>query len=239
MISYKPMHHIRAISFDLDDTLYDNMPYIREAERCLSKRIKKRYPLAAELSQKKWRKIRKSILEQQPELANDIGLLRATTLTKGFVEAGMPSDIIPYAVTDCYDYFYEKRSDFEVSKDIRKVLKKLSAKVPLAAITNGNVNCEAIGIAKYFTHVLHANVDLPMKPNITMFKQVSELLDMPSKNILHVGDCLKKDVEGAINAGYMSAWFAMDRKMDLNAENMSLLPHVQLSALKDLKQLIK
>jgi putative hydrolase of the HAD superfamily len=239
VIVYKPLSYIRAISFDLDDTLYNNMPYIHEAQRCLSKYIKQRYPVAAGISNAQWQDIRAATLKERPELEHDLGLLRASTMTKGFELAGMQPELISPAVKDCFDYFYFKRSDFEVSKSVHKTLKKLAKQVPIAAITNGNVNCEAIGIAKYFSCVINASPAYPMKPNPTMFEHVSKTLNIPSKNILHVGDDLHKDIKGAIDAGYQSAWFAVNRTMGLANENASVLPHVQLSELKDLVKLVK
>lgn len=239
MIVYKPLSHIRAISFDLDDTLYDNMPYIHEAQQALTQYIAKKYPIAASIKESKWREIRTATLKEQPELVNDLGLLRATVLTKGFMFAGMPNHTISTAVTDCFDYFYFKRSDFEVSKSVRKILKKLAKRVPLAAITNGNVNCKAIGIEKYFSCIIHASPDYPMKPNPAMFDYVSATLKIPSRNILHVGDDLDKDIKGACNAGFQTAWLAVNRPMHLPNERASMLPNIQLEELKQLKKLIK
>jgi FMN phosphatase YigB (HAD superfamily) len=109
----------------------------------------------------------------------------------------------------------------------------------LAAITNGNVNCEAIGIDKYFTHTIQANPEYPMKPSPAMFDLISTKLGIAPQNILHVGDDLEKDVEGAIKAGYQSAWLAVNRPMQLKNERFArLLPHVQLDSLKDLKRLV-
>lgn len=239
MILYKPLSHIRAITLDLDDTLYDNMPYINEAERSIKKYIKKHYPTAANISKNEWQDIRSEIINEQPGLASDVSLLRATVLTKGFMQSGMKDDEVALAVKDCFDHFYFKRSDFEVDRSVRKILKKLAKQVPIAAITNGNVNCEAIGIAKYFTCIVNASEKHPMKPHRAMFDYVAKELKIPSKNILHVGDDLDKDIKGATNAGYQSAWLAVNRPMNLANESASVLPHVQLNELKDLIQLIK
>jgi HAD superfamily hydrolase (TIGR01509 family) len=239
MIVYKPLSHIRAISFDLDDTLYDNMPYIYEAERGLSEYITQYYPVASVITQTQWQDIRTTALKEQPKLFNDLGLLRATVMTKGFLLAGMPSHLISEAVTDCFDYFYFKRSDFKVHKSARKILKKLAKKLPIAAITNGNVNCKAIGIEKYFSCIVHAGSSHQMKPHRAMFDYVSASLNIPNENILHVGDDLEKDIQGATDAGYQTAWLAVNRSMHLRNEEVSILPHVQLSELKDLYKLIK
>jgi HAD superfamily hydrolase (TIGR01509 family) len=238
MIVYRPLSHIRALSFDLDDTLYDNMPHIHSAEHALSEYICEHYPLASGIAKTQWRDIRLASLKEKPELLNDLGLLRATVLTKGFLMVGMPSHLISAAVIKCFDYFYFKRSDFELPKSVHRVLKKLSKRVPIAAITNGNVNCKAIGIEKYFSCIIQASPSFPMKPNRAMFDHVAATLDIPSKNILHVGDDLDKDIKGAIDAGFQSAWLAVNRPMHLGNEYVSMLPHVQLSELKELSKLV-
>lgn len=239
MIVYKPLSRIRAISFDLDDTLYDNMPYIYEAERQLAEYISEHYPIASNITKAQWRNIRVATLQEQPELANDLGKMRSTILTRGFILAGMDSDLIPLAVRNCFDYFYHHRSNFVVSKYVRKVLKKLSKKVPIAAITNGNVSLKAIGIEKYFSCIIHASPTHPMKPHSAMFNFVAESLNIPAQNILHVGDDLDKDVKGAINAGFQTAWLAVNRPMNLASEHVTLLPHIQLNELKQLTTLVK
>jgi HAD superfamily hydrolase (TIGR01549 family) len=239
MIVYKPLSHIRAISFDLDDTLYDNMPYIYEAERRLTQYINDNYPIASNITKTQWKDIRLLSLKEQPKLVNDLGTLRSVIMTKAFILAGMDSDSIPLAVSNCFDYFYYQRSNFVVSKSVRKVLKKLSKRLPIAAITNGNVDCRAIGIEKYFSCIIHASSTFPMKPSRAMFDHVADTLKIPAQNILHVGDDLDKDVKGALDAGFQSAWLAVNRSMNLADEQVSLLPHIQLNELKALSRLVK
>lgn len=239
MIVYRPLSHIRAISFDLDDTLYDNMPYIYEAERRLAQYIRDRYPIASSITKTQWNAIRLASLKEHPILVNDLGTLRSVIMTKGFILAGMDSESIPYAVSNCFDFFYHQRSNFVVSKSVHKILKKISKRLPIAAITNGNVDCHAIGIGKYFSCIVHASPTLPMKPNRAMFDHVADTLKIPGRNILHVGDDLDKDVKGALDAGFQSAWLAVNRSMNLKDEPASLLPHIQLNELKELRKLVK
>ncbi|MGB3725750.1 MAG: HAD-IA family hydrolase [Glaciecola sp.] len=238
MITYRPLHEIRALTFDLDDTLYDNMPYIYAAEASLRHYVKTHFPIAASISPEQWKICRQHVLRLQPELVNDIGTLRKKVLHQGFTQAGMKVPDLAQAVDACFSHFYYKRSDFSVSPAVVTVLKELSEKVPLAAITNGNVNCKQIGIADYFSHIIHACPKYPLKPNVAMFRHISKALNIPPKHILHVGDDLEKDVKGAILAGYQSAWFAVNRKMNLNQEATELLPTIQLSSLHQLTTLL-
>ncbi|WP_371193494.1 HAD-IA family hydrolase [Glaciecola sp. SC05] len=239
MIVYKPIGEIRAITFDLDDTFYANWPYILEAEQHLRQHISEHYQQASIFTSADWFKFKKEALNEDPELRHDMGALRTVSLTKGFVKSGMPSEDIPTAVADCFDTFYHKRSDFEIEPDIHAALKVLASKVPLVAITNGNVNAQQIGIKPYFTHILQASKQRKMKPHCDMFDEAAQLLNLAPSNILHVGDNLEKDVWGATRAGYYSAWYAHDRKMNLNAESVCTLPHIQLDSIMSINKLLK
>lgn len=239
MIVYKALANIEAISFDLDDTLYNNSPYIEAAESALISYIEEQYPIAAHLTSHDWIILKRAALQDYPELGNDISQLRMKTLQNGFHLARMEPNLIPSAVSDCFNMFHKARSNFMVSNEVLNVLKALAQVVPLAAITNGNVDCKAIGIDRYFTSIIHASPKTPMKPHSSMFNFTSEALNIPATNILHVGDDLEKDIQGAIQAGFQSAWFAMNRPMQLNRETKApLLPHVQLNKLSELTILV-
>ncbi|MFC3122441.1 HAD-IA family hydrolase [Agaribacter flavus] len=240
MIIHKPLPKIKAISFDLDDTFYNNWPYIRAAEQHLLHYISEHYPQAAHYSRQDWTLFKLKALKEQPELAHHVSALREVTLTKAFVFAEMNADDIPNAVSKCFDAFYGKRSDFIVPKGIRRLLRSLSNRLPIVAITNGNVDCKKIGISKYFSHILLAGKDGRMKPAADMFNKASVLLGIAPDSMLHVGDNLEKDIKGASDAGYNTAWYAADREMNLRDErDATILPNVQLKHLKELKRIIK
>ena len=239
MIIFKALKPIRAITFDLDDTLYNNMPYIYAAEASLREYILKQYPVTKAISKERWQTIRLDVLKASPELFNDIGELRKTTLRNGFRQAKMQESLIDEAAEDCFDHFFKQRSAFKVSPDVIATLKTLSEKVPLAAITNGNADCEAIGIADCFTHIVQASPQYPMKPHRGMFDLVAQALSVAPEHMLHVGDDLDKDIKGAIYAGYQAAWVAVNRPMLMNKEpSAGVLPHIQLNNIHQLKQLV-
>ncbi|GAC15517.1 HAD-IA family hydrolase [Aliiglaciecola lipolytica] len=235
---YRTFSPVKAISFDLDDTLYDNHPFIMEAERKLFRYLGSSYPKTARLSEQDWQTFKREHLTQQPQLVSDMGALRKHTLQTGLHKVGYRERHLSTAVEDCFEYFYYHRSNFKVDKNICSLLSALAEKVPLIAITNGNVNLQQIGIDEYFTHCFKANLSQPMKPHDAMFSKASSVLQLSPKDCLHVGDNLKNDVMGAINAGMQSAWYAINRKMDLRRERTSVLPHIQLDSLDELRLLV-
>lgn len=234
MIIYKPTPKIQAMTFDLDDTLYDNWPLIVEAEKGLLNFIAEEYPNASHLGKDDWQQYKRQALRDDPELFSDMGDLRRIILTKGLQESGYSGAKLTDAVNVCFDWFYFERSNFRVGEAECQLLAKLSQHIPLIAITNGNVNTQQIGLDGYFQQVLKASRQRPMKPHRHMFDEAANYLNVKRSSILHVGDNLEKDVWGAVNSGFSSAWHACDRPMQIRNEPVKVLPHVEIHQLDEL-----
>lgn len=238
MIYYKKLRPIQAITFDLDDTLYENTSVILKAEHSLIEFMHNHYPVTKKANKNFWRTQQKAHFLANPLLKNDMGELRRLSLESGFGILGLSGKEIDTATKRCFEHFYFQRSNFCLHKNMHSLLKSLSDKLPLVAITNGNVDVQQIKIDKYFSACFKASVDLPMKPNKAMFDAAQIFLNIPHENILHVGDNLQKDIYGALKAGYQTAWYAEDRTMNMLDEKVHVLPHIQLSQLTQLLELI-
>lgn len=236
---YRALPRIKAMTFDLDDTLYNNDPIIEKANQSLLALLAKDYPFAHDTFVSSWRQIQKSLIRSNPALASDMSELRRLGLRTVLAAENLAPESLEQATTRCFEHFYSERSNFKVSSEICDVLHSLSQHIPLIAITNGNVNADSIGIAPYFTHILHASLSRPMKPHRHMFDEASHILNLEPEQILHVGDNLEKDVLGAHKAGFHTAWFAMNRTMAFNQESVPILPSVKLSHFSDLLTLIE
>lgn len=234
MKCYRAIPRVKAVSFDLDDTLYDNHPFMIKAEKKLLAFINTTYDNCSHTDIRFWRSHKQAMLLQAPELCNDMGELRRRTLFSGFQECGYRDGDLELAVNQTFEYFYYERSNFRVDETVCSLLEKLAEYFPLVAITNGNVNLEQIGLADYFSACFKANLQQPMKPDGKMFELTRSLLKLPAQHILHVGDNMEKDIFGAHAAGFSSAWFACNRTMDLAREQVWVLPDIELSNLEEL-----
>lgn len=231
---YRRWHNVRAMTFDLDDTFYDNHPYIRLAEQRMFEHLNRECPEVRDLPKARWKQARRQVLQTQPELANDMILLRQQVLQLVLTACGYQGEDLRKAWQSAYDIFYFERSNFQVDEKIIAVLEQLAQRYPLVAITNGNVDLKRIGIAPYFDLALHASAQQPMKPHPSMFQKAAAHLKLPPQAILHVGDNLEKDVLGAINAGFRGAWYAHNRPMSLASEPATVLPDIELQSLEEL-----
>jgi putative hydrolase of the HAD superfamily len=238
MIYYKKLKPIKAITFDLDDTLYENTSVIVKAESSLIELMHNQYPATRRVDKGFWRTHQRAHVLANPLLRNDMSELRRLSLESGFMALGLLGNELHAATKTCFEHFYFQRSNFTLNKNIHSLLKTLSENLPLVAITNGNVDLQQIGLDGYFSACFKSSVALPMKPNKAMFDAAQSYLNIPHENILHVGDNLPKDIFGALKAGYQTAWYAEDRRMNIRNETAQVLPHVQLSHLTQLLDLI-
>lgn len=238
MIFYRAYVRAKALSFDLDDTLYDNHPYMVIANQKLAQFMVQYVPNNAPLSDTFWSTHKRRVVKQMPVLKHDVGMLRRLTLQSGLTELGLQGEKLNRAVSASFDYFYQVRSEFHVSDEVKNTLAELAKRVPLVAITNGNVDIEKIGLKDYFDECFHASAAQFSKPHGAMFEKAAEFLQLKPNQILHIGDNLINDVLGAKKAGLQSAWLAVNRDMQLKAEKMNVLPDVQLERLSELLHLV-
>lgn len=231
-------HLISAISFDLDDTLYDNRPIIINAEQKLLAFLAKHYPLTTGWDFEDWLHLKKALIDHFPLLKHDTSAARLLTLEQGLLALGYDTECAAQGAQKGLDYFLTQRSDFVVAKSILEMLGTLGEHYRLIGITNGNVDAANIGLQDVFEFVLHPGNGTRMKPHPDMFYQAYHRLGIQSKQLLHVGDSFKADVQGARQAGCQVAWLnpAVGRQPQLAGSGM--LPHIQLSALSDLLNLI-
>lgn len=198
---------IRAITLDLDDTVWPFAPIGARIEQVLddwlrihSPRTAERFPIAA------MRALREQVFDAHPHLLHDMGALRRLTLERAFIE----SDTDPALTDAAYDVFYAERNRVECYPDALDALARISAKLPLAALSNGNADLVAIGLDHHFAFQLGAREHGAAKPDPGIFLAACERLGCAPENVLHVGDHIEMDVLGAARAGLRTAWVHRD-----------------------------
>ena len=231
---------IKAVSFDLDDTLYDNRPIIKIAEFEFYQFLLTHFPKSKQWQQSDWIALKQTLITLEPELAHDPTKARTATLSHGLNVLGYKEKELTLGVKKAMDCFNHYRSDFEIDNDVIEMLTQWAKNVPLIGITNGNVNASKIGLNGIFKFVLSAGNGINMKPMPDMFELASRKLKLKPSQILHVGDSWQSDVQGARLAGFQSAWlnpsFGNNQKMN---REKGLLPHIELSHLFDLNSVIQ
>ena len=80
---------IKAIAFDLDDTLWPIAPTIDRAEKAMTDWVAEQYPhVAGQFDINTLRLLRASLVAANPALKNDVLNLRRGTIRAAFLDAG-------------------------------------------------------------------------------------------------------------------------------------------------------
>ncbi|MGS0682765.1 HAD-IA family hydrolase [Shewanella sp. 125m-7] len=229
----------QAISFDLDDTLYDNRPIIYAAEAKLQTFLHQHYPKTTKWQFSDWRKLKLELFIERPELRHDTSLARLVMLERGLQLLGYHAQQAKAGAKAALEYFMIQRSHFTVSSEVVELLTALKTRYRLIGITNGNVDHQRIGLEGAFEFVLHPGQGFKQKPSADMFTHAAEKLALPLSSILHVGDSASSDVDGARRAGCQAVWlnpgFGVNDKSNANGQ----LPHIEIASVLQLRDLIK
>ena len=235
---YRPTGHISAITFDLDDTLYDNRPVILRTEQEALLFVQQYHPSLSGLENTDLKRIRQSLLLAEPEIYHDVTEWRRRAVERAMLDAGLTAEDATAGADAAMQNFATWRSRVDVPQETHETLTKLAEKWPLVAITNGNARPELFGLAGYFEFVLRAGPDGRAKPFNDMYHLAAERLNIPLGEILHVGDDLTTDVAGAIRCGMQACWIKPEGADLLTASDSRLLPHLEISQLASLTTLI-
>ncbi len=232
---FRRLGAIRAISFDLDDTLYDNRPVIEHAEQWMVAHMRNRYIETAMYDRNWWHRLKLDLQREQPALVDDVSLCRRVLLQRGLMEGGMAESEALAEAESVFAHFLEVRSQVAVPDTTRRVLSALAQKYPLVVISNGNVLLERLGLDGHFQHVLKAGGGFRMKPAPDLFSDMAQRLGLSPSEILHVGDDVTTDVAGAVHNGYRSAWL---NDVGQDWRSLRILPDVMLTRLEQLLTLL-
>jgi FMN hydrolase / 5-amino-6-(5-phospho-D-ribitylamino)uracil phosphatase len=195
---------IRAISLDLDDTLWPIWPTIERAEKVLHDWLVDHAPMTAALfsSPGALREIRNYMATNRPELKHDLSAVRRESIRLALYRAGEN----PLLADQAFDIFFAERQRVNLFDDARPALEFLAARYPLVSISNGNADLERVGIAAYFRAAISAREFGVGKPDPRIFHAAAGAVDVQPEEVLHIGDDATLDALGAMNCGMQAVW---------------------------------
>ena len=235
---YRPLGHIAALTFDLDDTLYDNHPVIDRTQQESLAFVRSYHPALRHFENRDLQQLRDALRNAEPEIYHDVTEWRRRALELGMLNAGLTAQEAAIGANAAMANFAQWRSRIDVPQETHDTLAKLAEKWPLVAITNGNAQPELFVLNDYFKFVLRAGPDGRSKPFSDMYHRAAEKLDVPHNAILHVGDDLTTDVAGAIRSGLQACWIKPRNADLMQVTDSRLLPHIEISRLASLTSLI-
>ena len=200
------IQNVRALSFDLDDTLYDNIPVIKNAFFALYSYLIAPYPgIIDKYSFDAFINSAKALQKEHPFNA-DLNHLRRLHIQQVLARSGYRLNENSDLIEQAFLVFWRARQQVTLYPDTLRVLEILSAKLPLIAISNGNACIKSIGLDRLFSFSINATATGKPKPDSSMFLVACEKLAIQPEQLIHIGDDLINDIGGAHNAGCRSIW---------------------------------
>lgn len=198
-----PRDKIRAVAFDLDNTLWDVDPVLARAEERWMQWLRHNCPRIPErLSLHDMRAARMQLAAREPHNAHDMTYLRIASLAQHARECGYDESIAEAA----FEIFITERNQIDLFADVHAGLHRLRARYALATLSNGNADLGRIGLADHFSVSLNARGVGAAKPDRRCFERLVGDLHLEPQEVIYVGDDPLLDVEAARAAGLATAW---------------------------------
>lgn len=219
---------VKAITLDLDDTLWPVWPAIERAEKALENWLNEHAPMAAALFANPAARddMRAHVLRTRPELKTNLSAVRREAIRLALYR----SKEDPLLAEPAFDVFFAERNRVTLYDDAVLALEFLALRFPVVALSNGNACIERIGLGKYFKASINAQDFGVAKPDARIFYAAAGAVDVPVQNVLHIGDDATLDVLGALNAGMQAVW--LNRPGE--AWSHDAKPHLNVSSLTEL-----
>lgn len=195
---------IKAITLDLDDTLWPVRPTIVRAEEALQAWLATHAPNTAMLclEPKVKHLIRTEVNQRHADKAHDLSFLRREAIKESLLRAGDA----PHLADAAFEVFFAERQNVTLYEGAASALVRLAARYPLVSLSNGNADVFRTAAAPYFKASVSARLVGVAKPDVRIFHVAAAQLNLPVESVLHVGDDATTDVMGAVNAGMQAAW---------------------------------
>lgn len=211
---------LKAITFDLDDTLWDNHGVMLRTEEGHY-----RWLLDA-LSA--WRAVRqepalaldpvnggKDYLQRRLQLAKDVAerrgdftWLRLRALEAQLEAQGLTRSSALLWAAAAMNEFHRLRLQVTPHPEATGLLTALAQRYQLAAITNGNIHLARQPLAAHFPVAIAAGELLAPKPDPTPFLTALARLNVAPECAMHVGDSWEEDILPAQQLGMHAVWIA-------------------------------
>lgn len=196
---------IKAVLFDLDDTLWPIVPVLRQAELKLHDWLAVHAPEVAQcFSIEMLRQRREALMQAHPRYRIDLWSLRHATLTQAFQHVNPDLDLSK--VDQAMAVFSRARNAVTPFDDVAPGLAQLNRRVVVGSISNGFADLNAIGLAHHFRVSIAAHTFGRAKPDPVIFHAACEALGVAPSEAAYVGDDLTLDVDGAQKAGMRGVW---------------------------------
>ncbi len=225
------MNNVKALTLDLDDTLWEIMPIIVRAEQTVHTFLAQHYPRVTErFDIADIREVRTEVLQRHTGIEHDFTEMRRLTYALVLERCGYDKN----EAESILQMFLDARHDVEFFPDVLPALQILSEKYPLVSLSNGNADVIRLQLGEFFTHSVSARDVGVLKPHAKIFGTACEHLGLNADEVLHIGDHPIEDIKGAADYGMHTVWINR-KEQDWQHDHE---PHAQVNDLNQLVDLL-
>lgn len=212
---------LEALTFDLDDTLWDNAgvmvrteqghfgwlsdslaAWLAERDDAQPNRFAERVTLEHYLAR------RQAMAKRYPLHRGDFTWIREQALISLLTDIGLPASAAWMWASAAMSRFHALRLEVSPYPEVEPLLAELAQRYRLASITNGNLAFDRLALRRHFMVSIAAGEMHAPKPDARPFLAALARLGTSPSRALHVGDSWKEDILPAVRLGMRAAWIA-------------------------------
>jgi len=234
---------IKAVLFDLDNTLYGYDPVhkkaLAEVYKIFNKKIKK-------ISKERFTRLfNLSKTEIHQELSGTASSHNRILYFQRLIEK-THNTMDPKIILLLYDAYWNTflnnmHLDKGVMATLRK-LKKQDLKIVLVSDLTTNIQLRKIGklkITPYVDYLVTSEEAGSEKPHLIMFLLALKKLNMLPQDAIFVGDNKNKDISGANAAGMDTVWITSERKIKRKDKEDYSLPDFYINNISEVLNIVE
>ena len=200
---------MKAIVFDLDDTLYDQVVPFREAYEEL---FGSRFDINIE-----------ELFLARHHRSDEVYHLAVRgdiTMEEMYIyRSAKPFEDLGYTISEKealeFQHAYaERQKHLKISEKMAEILTELNRmRIPVGIISNGPAEHQrkkirAMGLMNWIMeeHIIVSGDDGISKPEKHIFERARKVLGLKPEEMIMVGDSMPNDIKGAKNAGWKTVW---------------------------------
>ena len=205
-----PCHQIKAISFDGDMTLWDFEKVMRNSLAHALDELREHVPgsKSADLTVDRMIEIRNTVAEELKGKGVALEWIRLEAFRRTIAAIGSGNHELAAHLNSVY--LKHRFENIELYPDVLPMLDAVAGRYILGLVSNGSSHPERCGLHGRFTFVILAQEVGVEKPDPAIFQAACREARCLPEQLMHTGDSLATDVEGARRAGAVSVWLNRD-----------------------------
>ncbi|XP_047903708.2 N-acylneuraminate-9-phosphatase [Anser cygnoides] len=234
---------VKAVFFDLDNTLVDTAAAGRRAIEEVVKALRCRHRCGEGQARDICEKVQAKLLKECHDPARTcITELRISHWEEAIQET-IGGEANRSLAAECYFLWKTTRlRHLTLAEETRGMLMELRKAVRLLLLTNGDrqtqrEKIEACACQPYFDAIVVGGEQKEEKPAPSIFHYCCDLLGVQPAECVMVGDSLDTDIQGGLNAG-LKATVWLNKTMATPADS-SPVPHYVISSVLDLPAVLR